>query len=382
MGCVLALTATATPGVARDIAQAFRIEAGNIVVTGFHRPNLELHAIPCRAGDRFPLLRKHLESRPPGPAIVYVTLQKTAEQVAKALAGLGYDAVAYHAGLGDEQRHRIQDAFMGAESQIIVATIAFGMGIDKADIRTVYHYNLPKSPEGYAQEIGRAGRDGAPAGCVLFACAEDVVALENFAYGDTPTPEAVAGFLAEVLGRGSEFDVSVYHLSKTYDIRLSVVQTLLTYLELEELLVATGSFCNEYKFQLQRPIEAITGRIDARRAAFLRRLLGLARRGHTWWSLEMALTVRALQEPRQRIVEALAALEDQGELVLQRSGMRQGYRLLQAEPDLRRLGSLLAERLQQREAREVARVRNMLEYAAGGGLPDASVAGPLRRGHG
>ena len=103
-----------------------------------------------------------------------MTLQRTAEDVASFLKGRGIDAVAYHAGLGDERRHAIQDAFMASDSKVVVATIAFGMGIDKADVRAVYHYNLPKGPENYAQEIGRAGRDGGAARCEMFACAEDV----------------------------------------------------------------------------------------------------------------------------------------------------------------------------------------------------------------
>ncbi len=133
--------------------------------------------------------------RPPGPAIVYVTLQKTAEEIASFLHAEGHPAEAYHAGLGDEVRHAVQERFMASTDRIVVATIAFGMGIDKANIRLVLHYNLPKGPESYAQEIGRAGRDGLPSRCDLFACPEDLTTLENFAFGDTPTPEAagVAG---------------------------------------------------------------------------------------------------------------------------------------------------------------------------------------------
>ncbi len=363
VGCVLALTATATPKVAGDIAQAFRIAPENIVTTGFHRPNLELHAVPCRPDERLGLLRQWLESRPPGPAIVYVSLQHTAEEVAKALAELGHDAVAYHAGMPAEERRRIQDGFMIAQSQIIVATIAFGMGIDKANIRAIYHYNLPKSLEDYAQGIGRAGRDGEPATCVLFACSEDVLALENFAYGDTPTPEVVADLLADVLSRGPEFDVSVHDLAQTHDVRIPVVKTLLTYLELEQVLTATASFCKEYIFQPRRSVEAILGCLDAGRAAFLHGLFRRARLGTTWWTLDVASAVQALRVPRDRILEALTALEVQGELVLKFSGARQAYRLLQPAPDLPRLGSLLAERLLQREGREVARVRAMLEFA-------------------
>src|SRR4051794_30296573 len=156
VGRVLALTATATPEVARDIAAAFAIEGRDVIRNDFHRPNLELHVTPCRGAERPELLLDRLESRPPGPTIVYVTLQKTAEELAEALVRAGYEAFAYHAGLDAEVRGRVQDAFMASRSSIVVATIAFGMGIDKADIRVVYHYNLPKGVENYAQEIGRA----------------------------------------------------------------------------------------------------------------------------------------------------------------------------------------------------------------------------------
>ena len=101
-----------------------------------------------------------MKSRPPGPTIVYVTLQRTASQIANYLTKCGFSARAYHAGLKSEERSEIQDAFMASDDMIVVATIAFGMGIDKSNIRAVYHYNLPKGLESYMQEIGRAGRDG------------------------------------------------------------------------------------------------------------------------------------------------------------------------------------------------------------------------------
>jgi ATP-dependent DNA helicase RecQ len=198
---------------------------------------------------------------------------------------------------------------------------------------------------------------------VLFASAEDVVTLENFAYGDTPTPEAIASLLADVLERSRDFDVSIDELARAHDIRHLVVKTILTYLELEGVLEATGPFYQEYKFQPQRPIEAILRCSDTKRAAFLSLLFSQARKGRIWWLIDVAKTVQALGEPRERIVKALTDLEEQGELVLEVNGARQGYRLLQAEPDLHRLGTLLAERFQEREAREVARVRSMLAFA-------------------
>jgi ATP-dependent DNA helicase RecQ len=144
VGRVLALTATATPEVAADIATAFEIDADDVVQTGFYRPNLNIRVTSCAAADRAALLADRLRSRPVGPTIVYVTLQRTASQIAAYLSKCGFSARAYHAGLTTEERTEVQDAFMAADEMIVVATIAFGMGIDKSNIRAVYHYNLPR----------------------------------------------------------------------------------------------------------------------------------------------------------------------------------------------------------------------------------------------
>ena len=183
---MLGLTATATPQVAADIAAAFGIAPDGIVRTGFYRPNLNLAITPVAPERKLPTLIERLRARPRGPTIVYVTHQDTADEVAEHLRQAGFPAQGYHAGMEDEDRQAIQDQFMASAASIIVATIAFGMGVDKADIRYVYHYNLPKSPEGYSQEIGRAGRDGQPSHCEILFCPEDILSLENFAYGDTP----------------------------------------------------------------------------------------------------------------------------------------------------------------------------------------------------
>ena len=362
VGRVLALTATATPEVARDIARSLRIDPSDIVVTGFHRPNLELHATAGRAGDRPGLLLNRLRGRPPGPTIVYVTLQRTAEELAAYLVAHGHDAEPYHAGMDDDRRAAVQDRFMASAAGIVVATIAFGMGIDKADIRYVYHMNLPKTLENYAQEVGRAGRDGAPAVCELFAAADDVVTLENFTYGDTPTRAAIAGVIAGVLGLGTSFHVSIHDLAGTYDIRPLVVSTLLTYLELEGLIEATGPFYAEMKIQPQRPLSQIIGRFDARRQEFLGRVFARAKKGTKWMTLDTLAAAGALGEPRERIVKALNYLEEKGDVVLQLAGVRQGYRLLRGDADVATLRETMAARFLDREARDIERVGQVLAY--------------------
>ncbi|QDV38443.1 RecQ family ATP-dependent DNA helicase [Tautonia plasticadhaerens] len=364
VGRVLALTATATPAVADDVARAFEIAPEDVVRVPSFRPNLELHATPCRPDERRGLLVDRIRARPPGPAVVYVTLQRTAEEVAEALVAEGFPAVAYHAGLGDERRAEIQDAFMASDDQIIVATIAFGMGIDKADIRSILHYNLPKGPENYAQEIGRAGRDGLPSRCELLACDEDVTTLENFAYGDTPTGEAIASLTADVLGRGEAFDASIHTLSNDHDIRILVVRTLLTYLELEGVIAATGPFYAACRFRFHRPPGAVASGFDPDRADFLRRVFEAARVGRTWHTLDPTAAAEALGEPRDRIIKALEYLEQQGDLILQPSDLRLGYRRLVENPDLSRITASLADRFRSAEAREVDRVGLMRAYAS------------------
>jgi ATP-dependent DNA helicase RecQ len=257
----------------------------------------------------------------------------------------------------------VQDAFMASDQMIVVATIAFGMGIDKADIRYVYHYNLPKGLESYVQEIGRAGRDGRPSICELLACADDVVTLENFSYGDTPTAEAVAALVSDVLGRGATFDLSDYELSTRHDVRPLVVKTLLTYLELEDVLQSTSPFYSEYKFQPQKSSQEILRQFDAPRAQFLQGIFRCAVKGRTWFSLDLQKVSATIGEPRDRVVAAITYLEEKGDLIVEAAGVRQGYRLKRQPGDLRGLCDELSRRFQQREDRDIARTGRVLAYA-------------------
>ena len=167
----LALTATATPRVADDIVRRLRLRDPVRVTTGFDRPNLSFAVVGCRGGlDKERRLAAALAEPDALPAIVYAGTRDATERLAKALAGaLDARTVVYHAGMDRGARAAAQERFMSGEAEVIVATNAFGMGIDKADVRTVCHATVPGSLEAYYQEAGRAGRDGRPARCLLFA---------------------------------------------------------------------------------------------------------------------------------------------------------------------------------------------------------------------
>jgi ATP-dependent DNA helicase RecQ len=168
---LVASTATATPEVARDIVARLGLRAPQLVTTGFDRPNLSFAVVPCAtAADKHARIAAALRDPAARPAIVYAGTRKAAQRLSERLsAELDLEVLAYHAGLGRAERTAAQRRFMDGQVEIVVATNAFGMGVDKADVRTVAHEVVPPSIEAYYQEAGRAGRDGAPARALLFA---------------------------------------------------------------------------------------------------------------------------------------------------------------------------------------------------------------------
>jgi ATP-dependent DNA helicase RecQ len=360
---VLALTATATPKVSRDIRKQFRIAAGDHVQLSFHRVNLELRVTPCTAAERKPLLLEKLRAVD-GAAVVYVTRQETAEEVATYLAKNELSARAYHAGLPDEFRTDAQNSFMSGVTRIMVATIAFGMGIDKADIRAVFHYNLPKSLENHTQEIGRAGRDGKPALCEMFACGDDLTVLENFIYSDTPTPRALTNLLDRVLRLGASFDVSPYELSTVCDIRPGVVSTVMTYLEIAGIIEATGMFYDAYRVKLLNSSDKILAGRAAAERKLIQRILDSGEMKRWWLHIQPSAIAAEHDIAREKIVAALNGLQQAGDIMLKVSGVRQTYRIKKEPGDIRALTVGLVEKFMAREEADLARLRQVLGLSA------------------
>ena len=192
---ILALTATAAPPVREEIVERLGLRDPLVVIRGFDRPNisLDVERFTDAGAKRAALLDRVAEaSSRPGVGIVYVATRRIAEEVAEALAGRGVRAEAYHGGMPAARRRVVEAAFTGDQVDVVVATTAFGMGIDKPDVRFVYHHDIADSPDSYYQEIGRAGRDGEPAEAVLFYRPEDLGLRRFFAGGGGAGPDDVA----------------------------------------------------------------------------------------------------------------------------------------------------------------------------------------------
>jgi ATP-dependent DNA helicase RecQ len=270
----LALTATATPYVRSDIIQQLGLNQPQTFVSGFDRPNLLIEVIHTEREREKIAHIKRLANRIRGSGIIYASTRKAVEQVGGKLQDAGLSVVAYHAGMSDSLRIKAQDEFMSGRKQMIVATNAFGMGIDKSDIRFVVHYQMPGSIEAYYQEIGRAGRDGLPSTCVLL-----------FNYADKNTHD----FFIE----GSYPDLSV--IKQVYD---SLASTELKRIELSTAEIArrTGER-NEMAVQSALYVLERAGHIQ-RTAPVLNRAVRGAQQGRSIVMLDDVPAAQLRVDPR------------------------------------------------------------------------------------
>src|SRR2546421_3738659 len=275
----LALTATATPYVRSDIIQQLGLIKPQTFVSGFDRPNLTIDVVHTEK-EREKIGRiKRLAKAHNGSGIIYASTRKAVEQVATELEMQGLRVTAYHAGMSDSVRVKAQEDFMTGRTQMIVATNAFGMGIDKADIRFVAHYQMPGSIEAYYQEIGRAGRDGLPSTCVLLFNYADKRTQDYFIEGSYPPPEIVARVYQALSATNlKRIELSISEIAARASIRNEMaVQSALIILEKAGHIERGSSNENRAALRLQmKPHEAraSVGERDTKTRQVLFSLLG------------------------------------------------------------------------------------------------------------
>ncbi|WP_460059772.1 RecQ family ATP-dependent DNA helicase [Pseudomonas sp. S2_A05] len=362
----LLLTATATPKVIADMQAKFAIAPDDVVTTGFYRPNLNLLVEPVRGQDKRRRLVEWMSARPGQPSIVYVTLQKTAEHIAEHLQRNGIQAEAYHAGLPHDQREDIQRRFMAGQSNCIVATIAFGMGIDKSDIRNVVHFDLPKSIENYSQEIGRAGRDGQPSDCLVLANRDSLNVLENFVYGDTPERDGIHYVLEELKASvpDGQWEFLLGPLADQSNIRSLPLKTLLVQLELRGLIAPRYAYYAEYRFKYLLEPEALLQRFEGERRDFVAAIIRTSTRARTWATVDFEAMYSQYSAERNRVVTALDYFQEKGWVELESKQMTEVYSLLHSDFASDALSAELHEYFTRHEQTEVARIHAMLEVFA------------------
>jgi len=360
----LLLTATATSKVVEDMGSKFNIRPEHITLTGFYRANLHLGVVGVPGANKMPTLIQWLSSKLGQSGIVYVTLQKTAEEVAQQLQSAGYNAIAYHAGLDHQLRSNIVDGFMAASGQIIVATIAFGMGIDKSDIRFVAHYDMPKSIENYAQEIGRAGRDGAPADCLVLANHDNVNVLENFVYGDTPERDALAVILAQISEQQGAWEIVENSLSLAANIKALTLKTLLVYLELLGIIKPLYSYFAEYKYKFILDKQQILAKFSGERANFISAIFDCSSHAKVWSTLDFNQLEQRYNVERSRVISALNYLEEHQAIELQTKQMTQVFDVLERDFDVVKLSDKLSKKFNDKEHSEIARIKHLLDFFA------------------
>ncbi|KAF2835092.1 P-loop containing nucleoside triphosphate hydrolase protein [Patellaria atrata CBS 101060] len=350
------------------------VDEGGLFRTTIYRPNLRLVAESTQNKQAkyekiFAFLR-----RDPDATIIYVTLQEQAESLAGDLVQNGFKAEPFHTGLQTNIKTQLQEEFMRRDDLVVVATIAFGMSIDKADIRNIVHLDLPYSLEGYSQEIGRTGRDGKLSQCLFYLYQEDFYIKENFARGDLPSRTSVYNILSSIFSSqninrkvGETIDFSHYQQSQELDIRPNTLSILNTQLELHcGLIRATTATFSSYSY-IKKPAYYDFSRSENSAAMGAINTYSVAK--IKWCHIDVEHTARLRGIPRADIVRKLQDLNDRDAIELKTSGVINIYRILQELPknsnQFNTITNDLYAQIQEREQRDLARVQQVVDLITG-----------------
>ncbi|KAI1761310.1 ATP-dependent DNA helicase recQ [Hypoxylon sp. FL1150] len=336
---IICLTATATPRVAEDICKAFTIKGSSLFRTSPYRPNLKLQVeVIKRTEEKFPRLLRFLENHD-GPTLVYVSTRKQAENLAVRLSNQDHSAACFHAGLSTRRKTQTQEAFMAGRIRIMVATIAFGMGIDKADIRNILHYNIASTIEEYSQQVGRAGRDGKLSSCMLYICRDDFWLKECFVRSDLPSRQSLQRLLediflfkpaAELPGGDEVIKRNESALEMKHDITLNCLRIVLAKIELHfGLIRAVTPQFSTYQFEAHPEYNT---RVKDDESPEAKAIASYSKKGERGYTINVNAAVNDLGLLHADIINKLDEFSDIGLIRLKASDVVNRYRILKKLP--------------------------------------------------
>lgn len=360
---IMLLTATATKQVIDDMCRKLEVPHENVTITGFYRENLFLQITPVNESEKNQKLLQRINESTKAPTIVYVTLQKTAEKVAELLCLNKINAHPYHAGMKSEERELIQNRFMNGELDCVVATIAFGMGIDKENIRRIIHYNLPKSIESYSQEIGRSGRDGEKSFCEILANRDNINILENFIYGDTPEKDSIYKLLNNIKHNdGFVWEVKLTALSNEINIRMLPLKTLLVYLDMEGIITPQFTYFNEYSFKYNCQPANIINSFQGERKHFVTTIIKHCLTKKIWTIVDIQGILNNYNTDRKRIITALEYFEEKGWIELQARQAIEIYDIKTQAFNIDTIAEKMYNLFKSKEDHEIQRIHEMIRF--------------------
>jgi ATP-dependent DNA helicase RecQ len=369
---IAALTATATGEVRLDIEKQLGLRDPQVLVTGFDRRNLTWHVVRAKNDSEKDRALLRMLRGQTGSAIVYAATRKNVDALTALLAGVGIPAVGYHAGLADGDRKRLQDAFMTGEARVVVATNAFGMGIDKPDVRLVVHYNMPGSLEAYYQEGGRAGRDGQPADCVLLHAYADRFTHEFFVNQAFPPRKFIEDVVTQLRRRADRdgvVEVPVPELARSVAGAKGDRQVYSALRILEDYGIVralAGSGAPSARLRMIATPQRITRELDRpgseEELQLLRQLWRVGGGKEVYGGVDLEWrTIGSLASSRDRAVELLDSLQAGGFLEWHRGVEGEGIQLLDTTTPLQRL-AVDWRGLERRKDRELKKLQQVQSY--------------------
>jgi ATP-dependent DNA helicase RecQ len=364
---VIALTATATPYVRSDIVEQLGMREPHAFVSGFDRPNLQINVVNTeKERDKILHIKSLASDYAGGSGIIYTSTRKSVDLVAQRLRAAGLDVTSYHAGMTEDERSRAQDAFMAGRTQMIVATNAFGMGIDKAEIRFVAHFHLPGSIEAYYQEIGRAGRDGLPSQCSLLFNYADKRTQDYFIEGSFPTPETITRVYQALAGtKLQRIELSTSEIATRAGVRNEMsVSSALVILEKAGHIERSSAAENRATIRLLLPPAEARGLVGSRDSRPRQVLFGLMGSTGVSQRAELDIDVKQLADElaldTAAVKRALSSLAAMGILSFAAARRTRGIVMLD-DPPAKQL-RVRPQDIARRAALEQRKLREMINF--------------------